>query len=288
MKKNLIQKQKEKIQEIRENSGSELAREEAMNKLNLMQDDLEKNGEIIYSDKIPLYYDLMGEKELNYYKYAIDGSMSLNGLLIYQKLFLDTDVLNYNNTFSEIYNQKAKDEFLKHVKCTTIETTKKFIVAQSYFGIKDTMKPHKEYIEEIRNSAEYKNYISLIEAEKVAALEKLTNLDKYGLSLYSKYTELIDKGIECEIYVGSEAGHYFINKESFLEEYNKDDTSLCYLLADDKGQCIFSKEDFEKQNQDENPLNQSVGSSIINDTSLDEAKQLVKELNTHTVTLKQK
>lgn len=65
MKKNLIQKQKEKIQEIRENSGSELVREEAINKLNLMQDDLEKNGEIIYSDKIPLYYDLMGEKELN-------------------------------------------------------------------------------------------------------------------------------------------------------------------------------------------------------------------------------
>ena len=74
------------------------------------------------------------------------------------------------------------------------------------------------------------------------------NHDKYFLRLYSKYTELTNKDIKCDIYVSSEAGHYFITREQLLKEFNKNDATS-YMLSDGKGQCIFNKEIFEKQNR---------------------------------------
>lgn len=74
------------------------------------------------------------------------------------------------------------------------------------------------------------------------------NHDKYFLRLYSRYTELTNKGIDCDIYVGTPAGHYFVSKEQLVKEFNKDDATS-YMLSDAKGQCIFNKEIFEEQNQ---------------------------------------
>lgn len=72
-------------------------------------------------------------------------------------------------------------------------------------------------------------------------------LDEYIAHLCSKYDELTSKGIECDIYVGSPAGQYFLSKESLLKEYKKKDKSLCFMLADNKGQCIFNEEIFKQK-----------------------------------------
>lgn len=72
-------------------------------------------------------------------------------------------------------------------------------------------------------------------------------LDEYIANLCSKYDELTSKGIECDIYVGSPAGHFFLPKESLLTEYKKNDKSLCFMLADNKGQCIFNEEIFKQK-----------------------------------------
>lgn len=85
------------------------------------------------------------------------------------------------------------------------------------------------------------------------------HLDEYITNLCSKYDELTSKGIECDIYVGSPAGHFFLSKESLLKEYKKNNKSLCFMLADNKGQCIFNEEIFK---QKDNLLDDSLTSSL--------------------------
>lgn len=73
------------------------------------------------------------------------------------------------------------------------------------------------------------------------------HLDEYITNLCSKYDELTSKGIECDIYIGSPAGHFFLPKESLLKEYKKNNKSLCFMLTDNKGQCIFNEEIFKQK-----------------------------------------
>ncbi|WP_152633134.1 hypothetical protein [Aliarcobacter butzleri] len=71
------------------------------------------------------------------------------------------------------------------------------------------------------------------------------NHDKYFIGLFAKYTELKSKDINCDIYFSSEVGHSFVSKEQFLRDFNKNNATL-FMLADDKGQCIFNKKIYEE------------------------------------------
>ena len=77
------------------------------------------------------------------------------------------------------------------------------------------------------------------------------NHDKYFLNLYSKYTELTNNGVACDIYFSSEVGHIFVSREELLKDFNKDNATA-FMLADGKGQCIFNKEIFENDMQSKN------------------------------------
>lgn len=141
MKKDFIQKQKEKIQKIRENSGCENSRENAIKKLNLMQDDLETNGEEITKENIHLYYELMSNDAISKHRNILHTFFNTRlPLNIEDFLEIDREVINDNWKYECFSDGKVKK--------------------QSYFDVKDTLKPIEQYIAEIKYSNAYKSYIA--------------------------------------------------------------------------------------------------------------------------------
>lgn len=158
IKKHAINTQKNIIADLRE-TGTESAREKEIEKLNLMVDDCEKNSSIIDTHNISLYYEFMSDEDLKYYKFAIDGKLVLRSHVIYQKLFHDNLNIDYTDNLSRLVYKNEKENFLKNCENTIIDTVRKFKIKQSYFGIVDYLKPLDIYIEEIKNSQAFKNYI---------------------------------------------------------------------------------------------------------------------------------
>jgi hypothetical protein len=146
IKKDAIQKQKKYIVQLKETS-SENTREKEINKLNLMVDDLETNGEKISQDNIHLYYQFMSDEDM------------------YENISAIMDVLNTRQRDIEIA-----------LNARLIEPIREIIhfngnpIGHSVFGIKDTLKPIDEYIAEIKASEQYQAYASGL--EKSASLEQ--------------------------------------------------------------------------------------------------------------------
>jgi len=94
----------------------------------------------ITKDNIHLYYEFMSDEDKNAHIELIDG-------ILYSRLYIViTDKLKIEN-FSRFLNK------------TYGKDTASFI-AYDFFGVKDTLKPIDEYIEEIKASIEYKEYIA--------------------------------------------------------------------------------------------------------------------------------
>lgn len=100
-----------------------------------------KNGEIdITKDNIHLYYEFMSDEDKNSYVDILD-------VLLYARLKeIGLEKLEINNVH-------------KHIEKVYYKDTAMFI-SYSLFGIKDTLKPIDEYIADIKESSEYKEYLN--------------------------------------------------------------------------------------------------------------------------------
>ena len=165
MKKAFIQKQKEKIQELRESSGSENLRENAIKKLNLMQDDLETNGDEITKENIHLYYQFMTDDVIR--EICVQNVFQNDA---YNELYCGVKLISYRydlffNRLSQIKNKITIPNYyseLKIARLGNIKDSPLVRIGLTVFGIKDTLKPTDEYVAEIKDSDAYKSYISKV------------------------------------------------------------------------------------------------------------------------------
>lgn len=149
IKEHAINTQKKIIADLRE-TGTESAREKEIEKLNLMVDDYEKDSNTINVDNVNLYYSFMNDEDVKKYNVIIAQSLENRLQEIYTKLGfinkIDQSIMPYefSNYLDGIY--------------TVMGTGK--IPFQIIFGVKDTLRPIDEYITEIKNSEQYKNYLA--------------------------------------------------------------------------------------------------------------------------------
>ena len=154
-------------------------------------------------------------------------------------------IRNYDDSSPIVFNDNGFLAQIKYVKedgknlfysidekNNPIENTRK--IASSTLNFEDSLKEYIEstLINKVDKSLDF-------------------NHDKYFLNLYSKYTELTNNGVACDIYFSSEVGHIFVSREELLKDFNKDNATA-FMLADGKGQCIFNKEIFENDMQSKN------------------------------------
>ena len=107
-----------------------------------LKKEFENGNVVITEDNIALYYEFMGEEDKNKYKEL------LSDLFIdrHENYVLKSLNLDYFGT----------KQYMTNVLSNTFQ---QFRIGLSFFGIKDTLKPIDEYIEEIKASSEYKEYI---------------------------------------------------------------------------------------------------------------------------------
>lgn len=275
MKKNLIQKQKEKIQEIRENFGCESSREEAINTLNLMQDDLEANGVEITKDNVSLYYELMSKNEKN------DTSNVLDGVF---KLRLDKIKRELN------INSVLTDDFFEY------EMNKHNQVSMTLFQIKDILKPIGEYVKEIKDSNEYKQYCfnNLVERYDLS-ISHLKRLEHELFANDLNYVSNIDNLIYAAL--DNVADDFKMNVINYIEEnYLQEETGInCIsdievIIKDGEFQGIFKEfESYGLNNYSVQNITMFIDRyNEIKASELEEAKNLIEEHNLVTPKLQQK
>lgn len=98
-----------------------------------------KSGDaVITQDNVNLYYEFMGKRDKNKVSNILDGMFKL-------RLKQIKEELNINELLGD--------------DCFKYEMDKHNQVSMDLFGVKDTLKPISEYIEEIKASNEYKEYI---------------------------------------------------------------------------------------------------------------------------------
>ncbi len=102
--------------------------------------DLKTGAVVITKDNIHLHY-----------KFMSDDDLELNREIIQQTLFTRLDKIKEECKISNLWNFNEY-EVLKR-------STSLMVLSMSIFGIKDTLKPIDEYIENMKNSSEYKEYI---------------------------------------------------------------------------------------------------------------------------------
>ena len=134
IKENAIANQKKIIAELRENTSCESSREKAIEKLNLIVDDYEKDNNTIEKDNIHLYYEFMDNESV--------CEFGRNNSLLYR---------THDNRHLQIID-------LLNIDIKILDKYKKTCIHAYYFGVKDNLKPIDEYIAEIKNSNEYKEY----------------------------------------------------------------------------------------------------------------------------------
>lgn len=135
IKENAIRIQKKVIAELRENSSCESSRENAIAKLNFIVDDYEKDNNVIDKENINLYYEFMSDEDLEKYKEIL------------------TEL--FQNRYSQVFENV--NLHVSHLAFKIIE--KYYYVGQSFFGAKDTLRPIKEFISEIKEREEYISYM---------------------------------------------------------------------------------------------------------------------------------
>ena len=97
----------------------------------------------INSDNIHLYYQFMNNEDLEKYAVVIDDILQERLLFISQELNISSDILIENSSIQTIEFQ-GDDMYLKI----------------SIFDVLDVLKQINKYIEDIKNSNEYKSFIS--------------------------------------------------------------------------------------------------------------------------------
>ena len=97
------------------------------------------DGVLITKDNIHLYYEFMNDNDLNKYSSLISKSLNSRFGAIYSCLDLDVASLQSNMKFEYI---------------------RRDIVGQFVFGVKDNLKPVKNYIQNIKESTEYGKYLT--------------------------------------------------------------------------------------------------------------------------------
>ena len=146
IKENAIANQKKIIAELRENNSSESSIEKAILELNLMVDDYEKDNNVVDKENIHLYYESMSDEDL-------------------------IEIENHNNLVSDVIFNRKMDVYVllteeadtketEWIQCDNILNHEGFVLKYSLFGIKDTLRPIDEYIEEIKESEQYKIFTS--------------------------------------------------------------------------------------------------------------------------------
>ena len=116
---------------------------------------------IITKDNIHLYYEFMSDEDKKLNKVILRNSIHKRKLLVLKSLNL---VLSYDD------EKKCNFKY--------IDIQSKYL-GYSIFGVKDTLKPINEYIAEIKESSEYKEYISFkIISELVDYLIDFGDIDK--------------------------------------------------------------------------------------------------------------
>jgi len=117
-----------------------------------ISDALSNNLITITKDNIHLYYKCMSDEDLIKYKVVISDVLD-------DRIVYITRVLK-NVSFSNFEWQGLNGT--GNISCAEIVTLFEFgnwFLKSSLFGIKDTLEPIDKYIEEIKESSEYKEYI---------------------------------------------------------------------------------------------------------------------------------
>lgn len=286
IKENAIAMQKKIIAELRENFGCESSREEAVEKLNQIVDDYEKDNNIIDEKNIHLYYVLMSKRELNNTSNILDGVFKLRLDKIKRKLNI---------------NSALTDDFFEY------EMNKHNQVTMTLFQIKDILKPIDEYVKEIKDCNVYKQYRfnNLVEAYDLS-ISQLKQLEHELFADDSTYVSNIDNLIYSTL--DKIADDFKMNVIDYIEDnYLQEETGLnCIsdievIIKDGEYQGLFKEfesyglNDFSVQNitmfidrYKEIKESEKAENSLTKDTSLDEAKQLIEELNSPAATLQPK
>lgn len=172
-----IKQQKKIVTTLKENFSSESSRENEIKKLNFIIDDYEKDNSLITKDNIHLYYEFMNIEKLL-------KNRNLIFSIICERFEKIKDILNY---CEDLIYRKDNNIIL-------LETIDNFTVSFSIFGIKDTLKPINEFIEEIKQSKKYEEHkkeIFLINGKSKEASNVLKLLDND----YS-YKEAMEKTLQ--------------------------------------------------------------------------------------------
>lgn len=158
IKQAAINKQKKIITDLRENCSSETSREKAIEKLNLIVDDYEKDNSLITKDNIPLYYEFMSDGDL-----LNNALLLITGINEIKERFLNVArTLNLSKDDCGKYDGTTLYGFINGFpEFIQLDVSwGAFLLRYDVFGIKDTLKPIDEYIAEIKESKDYKNYIN--------------------------------------------------------------------------------------------------------------------------------
>jgi hypothetical protein len=236
IKENAIANQKKIIAELRENTSCESSREIAIAKLNLIVDDYEKDNNVIDAVNIYLYYEFMSQDILNIY-----GEL-LHPILTTRRVDVD-DILNVSlEQLSFSYDRKGN------------------WTSYTYFGLKDILKPIDEYIKEIKDSNDYKQYRFnyLVETYDLST----SHLEKLEHTLFaddSSYVSNIDNLIYAAL--DNVADDFKMNVINYIEEnYLQEETGInCIsdipvIIKDGEFQGLFKEfesyglNDFSVQN----------------------------------------
>ena len=236
IKENAIAKQKKIIAELRENTSCESSREIAIAKLNLIVDDYEKDNNIIDAENIHLYYEFMDIEQV-----CKIGST---------KIFLSKLHDNRHEKIIQLLNIDVK------ILCDFRKTC----IHSYYFGVKDTMKPIHEYIADIKDSNDYKQYRFnyLVETYDLST----SHLEKLEHTLFaddSNYVSNIDNLIYAAL--DNVADDFKMNVIAYIEDnYLQEKTGIScisdipVIIKDGEFQGIFKEfesyglNDFSVQN----------------------------------------
>lgn len=247
IKENAIAKQKEIIAQLRENSSSESSREAEIAKLNLMVDDYEKDNNVIDKDNIHLYYEFMSDIEKKENKIVLDSVFNRRVGKIY-------DFIKANS-----FDSLIKDSFV----FTTVDKNNLddgFVISCNCFGTKDTLKPIEDYIADIKDSNDYKQYRFnyLLETYDLS-ISHLKRLEHELFADDSKYKSNIDNLIYAAL--DNVADDFKMNVIAYIEDnYLQEKTGIScisdipVIIKDGEFQGIFKEfesyglNDFSVQN----------------------------------------
>jgi len=193
-------------------------------------------------------------------------------------VYCDANMDNFN-ALEEIGMEYARG----HERCSDFEN--KFIEIHKDGGLRvvhsiweeNDFSSIKVKFQKENNQWNIKEVNNITQNEELEDAKKIfTDTSEYITSLCNKYDELKSDGVECDIYGSSQAGTYFLSKESLFKELKDFPTMTdpySYQIADANGQSIFNKKIFDSQK--ENTLSNIVAD--FDNENLEDAKKLVEE-----------